>query len=64
MFQGWIVVIFDHKQHPIVFFTTAGFVTGKFQTFVTEEMGIVFWDKHDMYPGNDITKDEPISYYF
>jgi len=64
MFHCWIAVIFDHKQLTIVFFTTAGFVTGKFKTFVTEVMGIAFWDKQDMYPGNAIKKDEPIGYYF
>jgi hypothetical protein len=64
IFHCWIAAIFDHKQLPIVFFTTAGFVTGKFQTFFTEAMGIAFWEKQGMYPGNDITKDEPIGYYF
>jgi hypothetical protein len=63
MFHCWIVVTINHQQHRNAFFTTAGFMPGKFQTFFSEVRGNAFWDKQDMYPGNDVTKDEPIGYY-
>jgi hypothetical protein len=63
IFHCWIVATFNHQQHRSAFFTRAGFFPGKFQTFLSEVVGIAFWDKQDMYPGNNVTKDEPISYY-
>jgi hypothetical protein len=63
MFYCWIIAIFNQQQHRSAFFTKAGFVSRKFQTFVSEVIRIAFWDKQDMYPGNDVTKDEPNGYY-
>jgi hypothetical protein len=63
MFYCWIVATFNHQQHRSAFFTKAGFVPRKFQIFVSEVIRIAFWDKQNMYPGNDVTKDEPIGCY-